>query len=359
MGEETLFGRTGGAATLAVGMAMIFARLTEGRWLDLWYHFALMFEALFILTTLDAGTRVGRYLIQDAIRQVSPRLGDVRSVPANVLASFLIVAGWGWFLIKGVRDPEGGVKALWPIFGIANQLLASIALCLATTILLKMQLRPDPGAAPAPAGVRLRPAVALITLLPLAWLLAVTGTAAVQKIVHESPRIGFLAGARAADALRPALEQQVAVARAGGDAAALATAEKALRANRVTYSNNRVDAVVTGFFLVLVVAIVVLSLREWILLLARRKLAQLHETEPVWLADYAVAEARPLHLMGLIALGFTLLRELAGEAEFERAKSASVGCACQPGDPSDSGRAESRLWVRTQEERYRSVRRCC
>jgi carbon starvation protein len=144
VGEVTLFGRTGGAATLAVGMAKIFGELTNGRWLDVWYHFALMFEALFILTTLDAGTRVGRYLLQDSLGRLIPSLGDTRSLGAGIVASALIVLGWGFFLVLGVRDPDGGVKALWPIFGIANQLLASIALCLATTILLKMQLQRRP-----------------------------------------------------------------------------------------------------------------------------------------------------------------------------------------------------------------------
>ena len=167
--EKTLFGRTGGAATLAVGMAHIFAGLFGKTMLGIWYHFALMFEALFILTTLDAGTRVGRYLIQDALGHVWKPLGDPGNLGANILASALIVAGWGYFLISGVHDPEGGTRALWPIFGIANQLLASIALCLATTILLKMQLTRQR-----------RPAVALVTLLPLAWLLTVTTTAAVQ-----------------------------------------------------------------------------------------------------------------------------------------------------------------------------------
>src|SRR5881296_2090630 len=116
--EKTLYGRTGGAATLAVGMAGIFANVTRGRWLDLWYHFALMFEALFILTTLDAGTRVGRYLLQDAMGRVWKPLGNPANLFANIFASALVVAAWGYFLIGGVTDPEGGTKALWPIFGI-------------------------------------------------------------------------------------------------------------------------------------------------------------------------------------------------------------------------------------------------
>jgi len=377
MGEHTLFGRTGGAATLAVGMAMIFAKLTQGRWLDLWYHFALMFEALFILTTLDAGTRVGRYLIQDAIRQVSPKLGDIRNIPANVLASFLIVAGWGWFLIKGVRDPEGGIRALWPIFGIANQLLASIALCLATTLLLKMQLKPAGAGRQDRPG---RPALALLTLVPLLWLLSVTVTAGVQKIFHPSPRIGFMAAAHAAATQRPALEQAVERAQATGDTMAVGVAEKALRGNRVSEGNNRVDAVVTGFFLGMVGLILGLSVREWWLLLIRRKEVRLHETEPVWLPEYKLATARPLNMAGWITLGFALARELTGEAAYERARDeAALVCACPRLNPSESAPTsesgvrpgqeglteaealarDQKIWVQSLDERYRGIRRCC
>src|SRR5256714_5224232 len=170
-GEKTLFGRTGGAATLAVGMASIFSKVVGNRWLDLWYHFAIMFEALFILTTLDAGTRVGRYLLQDVLGNIWKPLGDTRNASANVFASLLVVAGWGYFLVQGVRDPLGGINSLWPLFGIANQLLAAIALCLATTVILKMQLASSAeGTGPQTPAIRWRhPAFALITLLPLTW----------------------------------------------------------------------------------------------------------------------------------------------------------------------------------------------
>ncbi len=322
IGENTLFGRTGGAATLAVGMAQIFAKITNGRWLDLWYHFAIMFEALFILTTLDAGTRVGRYLLQDSLGHLWKPLGDTKNTAANIFASLLIVSGWGFFLIAGVRDPDGGVKALWPIFGIANQLLASIALCLATTVILKMQLKAaaDPqsdATKPKPAG---RPIFVLVTLLPLVWLLAVTGTAAVQKIFHSDARIGFLAQVKVLETKAPDLEKAVEAARAGGDAKVLAVAQKALKTNRTVRFNNRVDALVTGLFLTLVVAVVLLSVREWILLVARRRLVQLSETEPVWLPEYAVAESKPFKLFSLLALALALARELSGEAAVDRAQ---------------------------------------
>jgi carbon starvation protein len=362
-GEKTLFGRTGGAATLAVGMAQIFAKITQGRWLDLWYHFAIMFEALFILTTLDAGTRVGRYLLQDVLGNVWKPLGDVKSANSNVIASTLVVAGWGYFLIQGVRDPLGGINSLWPLFGIANQLLASIALCLATTIILKMHLGTRDGAATTTPPVR-KPWFALITVVPLLWLLAVTLTAGVQKIAHSDPRIGFLSQVKVLREKTSSLESAVEAARQTDNKSAIDAAQKALRENRTLIFNNLLDAVVAAIFLILVVMIFLLSVREWILLAARRRIAVLQESPPVWLPDYALAEAQPLKVATLIALAIALAREVSGEAAVERAQHTTAACFC----PAHTGATVNLLgesqspevkYVEHLEERYSRVNRCC
>ena len=341
MGEVTLFGRTGGAATLAVGMAMIFSKLTHGRWLDLWYHFALMFEALFILTTLDAGTRVGRYLLQDSLKRLAPPLADTRRTGAGIFASALIVAAWGFFLIMGVRDPDGGVKALWPIFGIANQLLASIALCLATTILIKMQLQRDR-----------TPALALVTLMPLAWLLAVTISASVIKVWDTNPKIGFLAAARAAEAKIPALQQALAAA----DAAVQPVAQKALKTALTVRFNATVDAWVTGIFLALVSCIVVLSVTEWLRLISRSRAPLLSETPAVWLPAGALEPARPLSTFGIAALAFTLVKEVSGQADLEREQRLAEQCNCEE---ARTVRGRQNVFLTATERRFKGIRRCC
>src|SRR5688500_16704866 len=347
--ENTLFGRTGGAATLAVGMAMIFAETTRGWGLDLWYHFAIMFEALFILTTLDAGTRVGRYLLQDFLGNIWKPLADTSNMQANVLASTLVVAGWGYFLIQGVRDPLGGINSLWPLFGIANQLLAAIALCLATTVILKLQLKR--GA----AGVHTSPAIALVTVIPLAWLLTVTITASVQKIASPDPRIGFLSNAKRLEAARPALEAAVASDRTGGVAATIAASEKSLRDNKTVAFNQYLDAVVAGTFLAMVAAIVIICLYEWARLIAGARAPDLKESEPVWLPDYAIIEGgRPLNTVGAAALALALAKELSGEAELDRIAAQQAAICCE-----EHRQSRDEVYVEATVARYKSIRRCC
>jgi carbon starvation protein len=376
-GEKTLFGRTGGAATLAVGMAQIFSRVTGGRGTGLWYHFAIMFEALFILTTLDAGTRVGRYLLQDMLGNVWKPFGDTRNLAANVAASALIVAAWGWFLIQGVRDANGGVNSLWPLFGIANQMLAGIALCLATTVILKMQLAPagssdgrEKVAGPGkPASARRHPAFALVTLLPLVWLLAATMTAGYQKIFDvqdqpDRPRIGFLQIARELDARLPVLNDALSAAKAGGDTAAVQAAEAALQANRAQHFNNLLDAAVAGLFMVMVGAIAILSVWDWAMLLSRRRSPALRESEPVWLPEYAVAESRSVPGAGAVALGCLLAKELSGEAHLDRAQQMDhdancVICSANADVRSKAGVSRKDAYVRMTERRFTGVNRCC
>ncbi len=245
VGEKSLIGRTGGAPTFAVGMAQMFSRLVANPTaVAIWYHFAIMFEALFILTTIDAGTRVGRFLVHDLLGYVWKPLGNTESAAGNWLASIAFVAAWGFFLYQGVIDPLGGINSFWPIFGVANQLLAVIALSLGTTVLLKMG--------------KLR--YIWVPVLPLGWLLAVTMTAGCQKIFAADPRLGFLSAARD-------LAAKVA---AGGSRTQIAAWQHQI-------FNNYVNCAVTGTFLLLVILIVGANARVWWQLLVQKKRRPLQE----------------------------------------------------------------------------------
>jgi carbon starvation protein len=243
VGEKTLLGRTGGAPSLAVGMAHIFSSAFGQGLMALWYHFAIMFEALFILTTVDTGTRVGRFMLQELAGQIWRPLGRTSWYPSTVLASAMVVAGWGYFLVQGVLDPLGGINSLWPLFGISNQLLAAVALCVGTTLIIK-------------SG---KARYAWVTLMPLAWLLAATLTAGWQKVFAEDPRLGFVAHAA-----------QTGVRVASG-------ALDASLGGRLIF-NDRLDAIVTVAFMVVTVLVLLASAREWVLILTRRKPARVEES---------------------------------------------------------------------------------
>jgi carbon starvation protein len=239
VGEQTLYNRTGGAPAFAVGMAHIFSHSLGGDTLmALWYHFAIMFEALFILTILDAGTRVARFMVQDALGHVYKPLGRTSWYPSILATSALIVAAWGYFLWQGVRDPLGGINSLWPLFGISNQLLATVALCVATTIIIKIH----------------RARYAAVTLVPLAWLVAVTFTASWHKLFDPNPRVGFLAQA-----------QVLAAGPVTKDTAQL-------------IFNNRLDAGVTGILVVMVTLILIESGRQWLGILRGTREARVKES---------------------------------------------------------------------------------
>jgi carbon starvation protein len=259
VGELTLLNRAGGAPSLAVGMAQIFSSTIGGdRLLSIWYHFAIMFEALFILTVLDAGTRVGRFMVQELGGRVWKPFARTSWTPGILLSSAIIVALWGYFLYQGVVDPLGGINSLWPLFGIANQLLAAVALVVATTVLLKMGRTRWIG----------------VTLVPMAWLVTITMTASYQKIFDPNPRMGFLAYANA-------LAAQVAAGKI--PAAKLADTQRLI-------FNQRLDAVVTAVLAAMVLVLIVEALVQWYALLSRRREPVLHESPYVatqWGPDFA------------------------------------------------------------------------
>jgi carbon starvation protein len=226
-------------------MAHLFSRVLGGSTaMALWYHFAIMFEALFILTTVDAGTRVGRFMLQDLLKHVWPPIGRVSWYPGVVISSGIVVAMWGHFLYQGVLDPLGGINSLWPLFGISNQLLAAVALCVGTTVIIKMG----------------KARYAWVTILPLAWLVVVTLTAGWQKMFSADPKLGFLSHARL---VRATLAQGTLPAgvHSIGDASRLIV-------------NDRIDAGVAAFFLLSVIVILVASAHEWFIVLSGRKVAR-------------------------------------------------------------------------------------
>jgi carbon starvation protein len=232
VGEHTIVSRAGGAPTLAVGMAHILSNVIGGKaMMAFWYHFAILFEALFILTAVDAGTRAGRFMLQDLLGTFAPTLKRTDSLPANLLATGLCVAAWGYFLYQGVVDPLGGINTLWPLFGIANQMLAGIALILATVVLFKMK----------------RAHYAWVTIVPTVWLLICTLTAGWQKIFHENVKVGFLAHA---EKFKAALDAGTV----------LAPAKTAAQMRQIIF-NDYLDAALAGFFMVVVLAVLFYGLR--------------------------------------------------------------------------------------------------
>jgi carbon starvation protein len=239
VGEKTLFFRTGGAPAFALGMAKIFSDSLGGAAvMAIWYHFAIMFEALFILTVLDAGTRVARFMLQDALGHIWKPMGRTSWYPSIIATSAIMVSAWGFFLWQGVRDPLGGINSLWPIFGICNQLLAAVALCVATTIIVKMG----------------RARFIWVTLAPLAWLVAVTFAASWHKVFDSNPLIGLLAHARQ-----------------------LATGPAMAGLQRRIF-NDQLDAAVCGLLVVLVSVIVIESALQWISVISGRRQAATQES---------------------------------------------------------------------------------
>lgn len=232
VGEHTIISRTGGAPTFAVGMAQILSEVLGGNsMMAFWYHFAILFEALFILTAIDAGTRVGRFMLQDLLGNFFPAMKRTDSLAASLIATGLCVGGWGYFLYQGVVDPLGGINTLWPLFGIANQMLAGIALILCACVLFKTK----------------RGRFAWVTILPATWVIVCTLTAAWQKIFHDNPRIGFLAHA---DKYMTAIGEEVV----------LAPAKSAAQMQQVVF-NDYVNASLTVMFMLVLISILLFGIR--------------------------------------------------------------------------------------------------
>jgi carbon starvation protein len=242
VGETTIISRTGGAPTLAVGMAQIFASAIGGPgMMAFWYHFAILFEALFILTAVDAGTRVGRFMLQDLMGTAIPALKNTQSITGNLIASVLCVSAWGYFLYQGVSDPLGGINTLWPLFGISNQMLAAIALTLCTVVLFKMK----------------RQQYAWVTLVPTVWLLICTLTAGLEKIFHSNPKIGFLANA---EKFQAALAQDQI----------LAPAKSMAQMHQIIF-NNYLNASLAALFMLVLLSVVFYGWRQCAIALKSNK----------------------------------------------------------------------------------------
>ena len=238
VGETTIISRTGGAPTLAVGMAQIFASAIGGPgMMAFWYHFAILFEALFILTAVDAGTRVGRFMLQDLMGTFVPALKNTQSISGNLIASVLCVSAWGYFLYQGVSDPLGGINTLWPLFGISNQMLAAIALTLCTVVLFKMK----------------RQQYAWVTLVPTTWLLICTITAGMEKIFHSNPKIGFLSNA---ERFQAALAQDQI----------LAPAKSVAQMNQIIF-NNYLNAGLAALFMLVLLSVVFYGIKQCLIAL--------------------------------------------------------------------------------------------
>lgn len=232
VGEHSIISRTGGAPTLAVGMAQILSEVIGGTaMMAFWYHFAILFEALFILTAVDAGTRAGRFMLQDLLGSFIPAMKRTDSIVANLIATGLCVAGWGYFLYQGVVDPLGGINTLWPLFGISNQMLAGVALILCTCVLFKMKLD----------------RFAWVTVIPATWVCVCTLTAAWQKIFDSNPRIGFLAHA---NQYKDAIAEGIVLAPA-----------KSIAQMQQVIINDYVNASLAGLFMLVLISMIVFGIR--------------------------------------------------------------------------------------------------
>ncbi|WP_347888241.1 carbon starvation CstA family protein [Nitrosomonas europaea] len=232
VGEHSIISRTGGAPTLAVGMAQILSGVIgDTAMMAFWYHFAILFEALFILTAVDAGTRAGRFMLQDLLGSFIPAMKRTDSLTASLIATGICVSGWGYFLYQGVIDPLGGINTLWPLFGIANQMLAGIALILCTCVLFRMKLD----------------RFAWITVIPAVWVCICTLTAAWQKIFHDNPRIGFLAHA---EKYQDAVTQDIV----------LAPARSIGQMQQVIF-NDYINVTLTALFMAVLISILMFGIR--------------------------------------------------------------------------------------------------